>query len=161
MSVSTTSQIMSKSKLIISASTPALPPLWQSSFNVCPVIQVQKHSSHLSLILSHHSHPDNRNWINPLLPSPLPLPWAVVLLCLKPVFKPLRKKVKSVSRVRLFATLWTVAHQGPLSMGFSRQEYCSGLPFPSPGDLPNPGIEPGIPHCRHPGASEPPGKLNL
>ena len=36
---------------------------------------------------------------------------------------------------------WTVAHQGPLSMGFSRQEYCSGLPFPSPGDLPDPGIE--------------------
>ena len=39
-------------------------------------------------------------------------------------------------------TPWTVAHQAPLSMGFSRQEYCSGLPFPSPGDLPNPGIEP-------------------
>ena len=39
------------------------------------------------------------------------------------------------------ATLWTEAHQAPLSMGFSRQEYCSGLPFPSPGDLPNPGIE--------------------
>ena len=37
--------------------------------------------------------------------------------------------------------LWTVAHQAPLSMGFSRQEYCSGLPFPSPGDLPNPGIK--------------------
>ena len=40
-----------------------------------------------------------------------------------------------------FATPWTVAHQAPLSMGFSRQEYWSGLPFPSPGDLPNPGIE--------------------
>ena len=38
-------------------------------------------------------------------------------------------------------TSWTVAHQAPLSMGFSRQEYWSGLPFPSPGDLPNPGIE--------------------
>ena len=37
---------------------------------------------------------------------------------------------------------WTVAHQAPLSMGFSRQEYWSGLPFPSPGDLPNPGMEP-------------------
>ena len=44
-------------------------------------------------------------------------------------------KVKSLSRVRLFATLWTVAHQAPLSMGFSRQEYWSGLPFPPPGDL--------------------------
>ena len=46
------------------------------------------------------------------------------------------------SRVRLFATLWTVAHQAPLSMGFSRQEYWSGLPCPPPGDLPNPGMEP-------------------
>ena len=42
-------------------------------------------------------------------------------------------------------TLWTVAHQIPLSMGFSRQEYWSGLPFPSPGDLSNPGIKPGSP----------------
>ena len=55
------------------------------------------------------------------------------------------KKVKSLSRVRLFATLWTVAHQAPLSMGFSRQEYWSGLPFPSPGDLPDPGIKPRSP----------------
>ena len=54
-------------------------------------------------------------------------------------------KVKSLSRVRLFATPWTVAYQAPPSMGFSRQEYWSGLPFPSPGDLPNPGIEPGSP----------------
>ena len=46
------------------------------------------------------------------------------------------------SRVGLFVTPWTVAHQAPPSMGFSRQEYWSGLPFPSPGDLPNPGIEP-------------------
>ena len=45
-------------------------------------------------------------------------------------------------------TPWTVAHQAPLSMGFSRQEYWSGLPLPSPGDLPSPGIEPGLPHCR-------------
>ena len=49
--------------------------------------------------------------------------------------------VKSLSRVQLFTTLWTVAYQAPPSMGFSRQEYWSGLPFPSPGDLPNPGIE--------------------
>ena len=47
-----------------------------------------------------------------------------------------------VSRVRLFATPWTVAHHAPLSMEFSRQEYWSGLLFPSPGDLPDPGIEP-------------------
>ena len=54
-------------------------------------------------------------------------------------------KVKSLSHVQLFATLWTVAYQVPLSMGFSRQEYWSGLPFPSPGDLPNPGIKPTSP----------------
>ena len=52
-------------------------------------------------------------------------------------------KVTSLSRARLFVTPWTVAHQAPLSMGFSRQEYWSGLPFPSPGDLPYLGIEPG------------------
>ena len=56
-----------------------------------------------------------------------------------------RKWVKLLSRVRLFATPWTVAYQAPQSMEFSRQEYWSGLPFPSPGDLPNPGIEPGSP----------------
>ena len=44
--------------------------------------------------------------------------------------------------VRLFVTPWTVASQAPLSMGLSRQEYCSGLPFPFPGDPPNPGVEP-------------------
>ena len=52
-------------------------------------------------------------------------------------------KVKSLSRVQLFATPWTVAYKDPPSMGFSRQKCWSGLPFPSPGDLPNPGIEPG------------------
>ena len=51
-------------------------------------------------------------------------------------------EVKSLSHVPFFATPWTVAHQAPLSIGFSRQEYWSGLPFPSPGDLPNPGIKP-------------------
>ena len=45
-------------------------------------------------------------------------------------------------RVRLLATVWTIAHKAPLSLGFSRQGYWSGLPFPSPGDLPNPGIKP-------------------
>ena len=49
------------------------------------------------------------------------------------------------SHVRLFATLWTVAHQASLSMGFFKQEYWSGLPWPSPGDLPDPGIEPASP----------------
>ena len=54
-------------------------------------------------------------------------------------------KVKSLSHVPLFVTPWTVAYQAFPSMGFSRQEYWSGLPFPSPGDLPNPGTEPGSP----------------
>ena len=54
-------------------------------------------------------------------------------------------KVKSLSHVRLSATPWTVAYQASPSMGFSRQEYWSGLPFPSPGDLPQSGIEPGSP----------------
>ena len=53
--------------------------------------------------------------------------------------------MQSLSHVRLFATPWTIAHQAPLFMGFSRQEYWSGLPFPSPGDLLNPGIKPGSP----------------
>ena len=55
------------------------------------------------------------------------------------------RKVKSLSHVRLFVTRWTVAYQASPSMGFSRQEYWSGLPFPSPGDLPNPGIKPRSP----------------
>ena len=54
-------------------------------------------------------------------------------------------KVKSLSCVQLLVTLWTVAYQAPPSMGFYRQEYWSGLPFPSPGDLPDPGTEPGSP----------------
>ena len=53
--------------------------------------------------------------------------------------------MKSLSHVRLSAIPWTVAYRVPLSMGFSRQEHWSGLPFPSPGDLSNPGIEPRSP----------------
>ena len=52
---------------------------------------------------------------------------------------------QSLSCVRLLVTPWTVAHQVPLFMGFHRQEYWSGLPFPPPGDLPNPGTEPVFP----------------
>ena len=72
----------------------------------------------------------------------------------------LKVKVKSLSCVRLFATTWTVAYQAFLSMGFSRQEYWSGLLFPSPGDLPDPGIEPGSPALEADAlTSEPPGNL--
>ena len=60
----------------------------------------------------------------------------------------LRYSLKSFSRVRLFVTPWAVAYQAPPSMGFSRQEYWSGLPFPFPGDLPDPGIKPGLLHSR-------------
>ena len=63
-----------------------------------------------------------------------------------------------VSRVQLFMTPWTVAHQD-LFLGFSREEYWSGLPFPPPGDLPNPGIKPGSPALQADAlSSEPPGK---
>ena len=65
----------------------------------------------------------------------------------------------SINRVQLFAILWTVAHHAPLSMGFPRQEYCSGLPLLSPGDLPDPGIQPGSPALQADSLpTEPPGK---
>ena len=67
--------------------------------------------------------------------------------------------VKLLSHVQLFATPWTVACQVPPAMGLSRQECWSGLPFPSPGDLPGPGIEPGSPALQTDALpSEPPGK---
>ena len=56
-----------------------------------------------------------------------------------------KKEMKSLSRIRLFATPWTVAYQAPPSVGFFRQEYWSGLPFPSPEDLPDPEIDSGSP----------------
>ena len=69
-------------------------------------------------------------------------------------------KAKSLSRVLLFVTPWTVAYQAPPSMGFSRQECWSGLPFPSPGDRPDLGIEPGSPALQADAlTSKPPGKL--
>ena len=70
-------------------------------------------------------------------------------------------KVKSISRVRLSATPWTVAYMASPSMGFSRQEYWNGLPFPSPGDLPDPGIKPRSPALEADAlTSELPGKPN-
>ena len=71
----------------------------------------------------------------------------------------MKVKVKSLSCVWLFATPSTVAYQAPPSMEFSRQEYWSGLPFPSPGDLPNAGIEPASPALQADAlTSEPQGK---
>ena len=71
--------------------------------------------------------------------------WATrtITICNLALYFP--SEMKSLSRVRLFATPWTVAYQAPQSMGFSRQECWSGLPFPSPGGLPDPGIEPRSP----------------
>ena len=74
----------------------------------------------------------------------------------------LESEVKSLSHVWLFVTPWTLAYQAPSSMGFSRQEYWSRLPFPSPGNLPNPGIEPGSPALQTDAIpSGPPGKPKL
>ena len=71
-------------------------------------------------------------------------------------------KVKSLSRVQLFATPWTVAHQASPSMGFFRQEYWNGLPFLSPGDLPDPGIKPRSPTFQADAlTSEPPEVMRL
>ena len=70
--------------------------------------------------------------------------------------------MKSLSCVQLFATPLTIAHQAPPSMEFSRQEYWSGLPFPSPGDPPDPGIEPRSPTLQADALpSEPPGKPSV
>ena len=74
-------------------------------------------------------------------------------------FLNVRSEVKSLSCVRLFVTPWTVAYQASPSMGFSRQAYWSGLPFPSPGDLPDPGIKPESPVLQADALpSEPTGK---
>ena len=71
------------------------------------------------------------------------------------------KSEKSLSCVRLFVTPWTVACQAPMSTGYSRQEYWCGLPFPSPGDLPNPGIEPRSPALQADSLLfEPPGQTH-
>ena len=73
-------------------------------------------------------------------------------------FIPVEKRW-SLSHVRLSATPWTVAHQAPLSMDFSRKEHWSGQPFPSPGDLPDPGTEPWSPPLQADSfLSESPGK---
>ena len=80
----------------------------------------------------------------------------------EPAEKPqngMKVKMLVAQSIQLFATLWTIAHQAPLSIEFSRQEFWSELPFPSPGDLPNPGIEPGSPTLQADSLlSEPPGK---
>ena len=72
--------------------------------------------------------------------------------------KPAYSGCESLSRVQLFVTPRTVAHQAPLSLEFSRQESWSGLPFPSSGDLPNPAIKPGSPALQEDSSPSAPGK---
>ena len=89
--------------------------------------------------------PENSSGFSAFMTSRLTLtPWPFASIVLNHLWK-WKVKVKWLSRVWLFVTPWTVAYQAPPSMGFSRQEYWSGVPFPSPGDLPDPGIEPGSP----------------
>ena len=72
---------------------------------------------------------------------------------------PVIMNVLAVSCVRLSVTPWTITHKAPLSMEFSMQQYWSGLPFPSPGNLPNQGIKPGSPALKADSLpSQPPGK---
>ena len=80
-------------------------------------------------------------WATALLSRPMPVQTSLI-----PALVP--SVSESLSCVWLFANPWIGAHQAPPSMGFPNQEYWSGLPFPSSGDLPNPGVEHGLPHCR-------------
>ena len=84
-------------------------------------------------------------WVNLFLLHGQALLLITLIYFLLPIVKVKEVKVKSLSRVRLFVTPWTVACQAPRSMRFSRWEYWSGLLFPFPGDLPSWGIEPGSP----------------
>ena len=96
----------------------------------------------------------HKNWAYKICSWEYLTTWRPVL----PAFPLSTCMLNHFSCVQFFATPWTVAHQAPLYMGFSRQEYWSGLPCPSPGDLPEPGIEPGSPALQADALpSEPPG----
>ena len=113
--------------------------LWMCGFGDTQGFVVASRSSHMGAV---GSYDHSRNF--PVIPD----------------LEGKKAKVKSLSHVRLFATPWTVAHQALPSMGLSRQGYWSGLPFPSPGDLPDPGIEPRSPAVQADTLPpEPPGKL--
>ena len=112
------------------------PQVWSEGVSHAQVGQRMSQGSHAQLARQHHH---------------------VVLTC---PLGSMKVKVKSLTCVRLFATPQTIAYQVPPSMGFSRQEYWSGLPFPSPADLPNPGIEPRSPALQTDALpSEPPSLL--
>ena len=97
-------------------------------------------------------------WLDGIIDSmnmSLSKPWALVMERRPGVLQ----SMESLSYVQLFATPWTLAHQAPLSMEFFRQEHWSRLPFPTPWDLPNPGIEPTSPALQADSLpSNPPGK---
>ena len=106
-------------------------------------LKVEKMKAYpLSLLLLSHSVMSNSLGPHRWQPTKLPCPWGSPGKNIGVGFH-WKVKGKSLSRVWLLATPWTVAHRASLSMEFSRQEYCSVLPFPPPGDPPHPGIEPG------------------
>ena len=126
-------------------------PQWKSKSASHSVMSIQSvefsRLEYWSLSLLHGIFPTQRS--NPDLPHCRRILYQLSHqgspVCGKNVFQQYKVKVKSLSHVQLFATPWTVVYHTPLSVGFSRQGYWSGLPFPSPEDLPDPGIEPRSP----------------
>ena len=139
----------------LSASTHAFPPLL-SFYAFGTIIPILVETSNPKLL---HHHTNLMGLTITICSSDIPCTWSPLhfhrhslssglchLLCQQSQSLSIRSShahmLSCFIHVWLFATPWTVAHQAPLSMGFSRQEYWSGLPFPPPGDLPKPGIEP-------------------
>ena len=118
---------------------PRSPALWADSFPSEPPGKPKNTGVGSLTLLQRNSWPRNRTRVSRIAGR-----FSTIELQEKP-FMLVKVRVKSLNLVRLFVTPWSVAHQAPLSMGFSKQEYWSGLPFPSPGDLSDPGIEPGSP----------------
>ena len=121
---------------------PRYPGLPQTPELPCMAPPVAPDSPAPALLRPHSAHSSPHQSLLSLHPYPH---WHFMKLLRASLVVQQVKKMKSLSRVRLFVTPWTVAHQASQSMGFSRQEYWSGLPFSSPGDLPDPGIESGSP----------------
>jgi len=118
---------------------PRSPPLWADSFPSEPPGKPKSTGVGSLTLLQGNCWPRNRTRVSCIAGR-----FSTTELQEKP-FMLVKVKVKSLNLVRLFVTPWSVVHQAPPSMGFSKQDYWSGLPFPSPGDLPDPGIEPGSP----------------
>ena len=112
----------------------------------CREAKSNSNDNYVSILSTNHSLNFSYSWLSFLI-NKAPYSWLQLHILKLHLILYLRKekKAKSLSYVRFFATPWTVAYQAPQSMEFSRQEYWSGLPFPSPEDLPDPGIKPGSP----------------